>query len=194
MRLIIVFFLTFISATAIADLAYFDRKMIAENGIKELTEIIVENITDNGSCTAYRYRFDPSGNIISEGLLRTGTFYRYHYDAGGKMNDWSWLDKSNGEQTFFSKVYENEPKNFVYELAKKNENHKKLLEKRASLKGITTRKIWDGCANIDAFYSIRLKSEKDGLPKVFEATLVKDGEQFQSPLKLFIIYKYSYFQ
>ena len=194
MRIIIPIILTLISSTASADLLYFNRQIIIGNGIKELTEIIVSKPNKEDSCTAYRYRFDRSGNIISEGLARTSTIYRYHYDASGKIKDWSWKDKTSGEITYFSKVYETEPDNFANGLREITANHKKLLEKKIVFTETTTRKISDVCANIDAFYSILLKEEENGLPKIIEATLKKDGDHSQSPQKLYIIYKYVYFE
>lgn len=192
---IFIFILSVLSSSvAFANLSYLDRKMITENRIKEIKEIITENINTDNSCTTYRYRFDQSGNIISEDLVRTGTFYVYHYDAKGKMKDWSWKDKENGEVTFFSEIYKTEPEKFTTDLLKKENRQRKLLDNKVLLSETTTRKITDACANIDGVYSVKLLRKENGLPGVFEATLQKDGEHSQSPKKLYITYKYDYFK
>ncbi len=188
----IVFILT--CSVAFANLSYFDKKMITENRIKEIQEIITENINNDNSCTTYRYRFDSSGNIISEDLLRTGTIYGYHYDTKGKIKDWSWKDKESGEVSFFSEIYETEPEKFITDLLEKENRLKKLFDNKVLLSETTTRKITDICANIDGVYSVKLLEKENSLPAIFEATLEKNGEHTQSPQKLYIIYKYDYFK
>jgi len=187
-------------------LDYFDRNILVSSKISAISETVhiddknvVTNEKDYHSCRTYSYRFNRKGSVISETLSRVGTDYGFVYDDNENLQDWTWKNKSSGKIISFKEELKNKPEEFKKELRERKARVEKYVTTSVPFAGKLVRTISDSCFSIEAEYEIAHKKSFNGLPNSAQAEKIRDvgrflRKGFKSPQKLYISYRYEYFE